>query len=237
MGTPAELTTHPPVSGVARRPPVSVIGAAALALAGVLVWALAGGSRPRDVPAATTFAATNGPHLAVSGLPGVDLRPLSDLPALSAASGPYTTVATSLRYRGREVGVQLQGRPRDGSVVDRPLVVAGEWVRSGTVVLEQSTARALQVPVGGRVIVAAAEGKESLTVGGVAKTAVREHYPGSGRGLGYVLSQTMAGVAPSRTYGATMLLRLTDPDRAGKYADWIRQRYPGAQVAVEAPSR
>jgi putative ABC transport system permease protein len=208
-----------------------------------LVWLVGGGSQARDVPGPATFEATNGPHVAVFGLPGVDLEPLARLPGLRAASGPYRTVATSLRYRGREVGVQLEGRTRSESVVDHPLLVSGRWVRPGTVVLEQSTAHALRVPLGGRVTVATAEGKESLVVGGVAKTAVRERYPGSGRGLGglgglgYVTSRTMTGVAPSRTYGATMLLRLDDPDRAGKYVDWIRQRYPGAQVAVEVPSR
>jgi putative ABC transport system permease protein len=233
---PADLT-HTPVPRIARRPPVAVAGAIALALAGLLVWLVGGGSQARDVPGPATFEATDGPHVAVFGLPGVDLEPLAGLPGLSAASGPYRTVATSLRYRGREVGVQLEGRARSESVVDHPVLVSGRWVRPGTVVLEQSTAHALRVPLGGRVTVTTAEGKESLVVGGVAKTAVRERYPGSGRGLGYILSRTMTGVAPSRTYGATMLLRLDDPDRAGKYVDWIRQRYPGAQVAVEVPSR
>jgi hypothetical protein len=51
-----------------------------------------------------------------------------------------------------------------------------------------------------------------------------------------VLPSTLTGVAPNAPYGSTLLLRLADPDRAGKYVDWIRRRYPGGQVTVEEPS-
>ena len=103
--------------------------------------------------------------------------------------------------------------------------------------LELRTARALRVPLGGRLMVATTRGRTHLTVSGVAETAARARYPGTGRGLGYVEPGTLAGVGPSATFGSTMLLRLADPDRTGKYVEWIKQRYPGAQVAVAAPSR
>jgi putative ABC transport system permease protein len=184
-----------------------------------------------------TFDATDGPHLAVVGLPGTDLAPLRELPGLTAASGPFPGVDTSLRYRGREIGTRLEGRPAAATAVDHPLLISGEWVRPGTVVLERSTARSLRVPLGGRVTVAAARGRIRLTVTGVAETAAPSRSSGYGRGLGYVVPSTLTGVAPKATYGSTLLLRFADPDRAGKYVDWIKQRYPGGQVAVEAPSQ
>jgi putative ABC transport system permease protein len=183
-----------------------------------------------------TFDATDGPHLAVVGLPGVDLAPLGELPGLRAASGPFLDVDTSLRYRGREIGTRLEGRPVAATAVDHPLLISGEWVRPGTVVLERSTARSLRVPLGGRVTVAAARGSIRLTVTGVAETAAPSRSSGYGRGLGYVVPTTLTGVAPKGTFGSTLLLRFADPDRAGQYRDLIKQRYPGGQVAVEAPS-
>ena len=94
----------------------------------------------------------------------------------------------------------------------------------------------LGVPVGAHVIVATARGRARLTVGGVAETSAPSRSSGTARGLGYVVPGTLAVVAPNVTYGSTMLLRLADPERAGKYADWIRQRYPGGQVTVAEPS-
>jgi putative ABC transport system permease protein len=227
-------TPLPTVGRLPRRSAVAVMALAAGAAATVVV-AIAGPSG--KAPSPTTFDATNGPHVAVSALPGVNLRPLADLPGLTAASGPFTGVDTSLRYAGREVGVRLEGRPAAKSAVDQPLLVSGEWARPGTVVLERSTARALDVPLGGRLTVATTRGRTALTVSGVAETAAPARYPGTGRGLGYVEPGTLAGVGPKATFGSTMLLRLADPDRTGKYLEWIKQRYPGAQVAVEAPSR
>jgi hypothetical protein len=211
-----------------------VLALTAAAAAAVAVATGSGGSTAR--PWQQTFEATNGPHLVVVGLPGVDLAPLREIPGLTAASGPFPGVDTSLRYRGREIGTRLEGRPVAATAVDHPLLISGGWARPGTVVLERSTARSLRVPLGGRVIVAAARGKIRLTVGGVAETAAPSRSSGYGRGLGYVVPSTLAGVAPKTTYGSTLLLRLADPDRAGRYLDWIKQRYPGGQVAVEAPS-
>jgi hypothetical protein len=208
--------------------------AVAAAAAGVVIAASSGGSAAG--PWQQTFEATDGPHVMVSALPGVDLAPLRVIPGLSAASGPFPGVDTSLRYRGREIGARLEGRPDAVTAVDHPLLVSGKWARHGTIVLERSTAGALNVPLGGQVTVAAARGRLRLTVGGIAETAASSRSSGTARGLGYVVPSTLSGVAPKETYGSTMLLRLADPERAGKYVDWIKQRYPGGQVAVEAPS-
>ena len=214
------------------------MGATALALAAGAL-ALAVSLSPDRVGQSNwqkTFDATNGPHVAVFAFPGVDLKPLADLPGLTAASGPFTGVDTSLRHHGREVGLRLEERPRAAAVVDRPLVVAGRWVRPGTVVLERSTAGVLGVSVGDTVTAATARGRIRLTVGGIAGAAVRSRNSGAGAGLGYVLPGTLARVGPAATRSSTMLLRLAEPGRAGSYLDWIRRRYPGRQVAVEEPS-
>jgi hypothetical protein len=211
-----------------------VLGLAAAAAA--VVIAASSGSSPAG-PWQQTFEATEGPHVVVSALPGVDLAPLRVIPGLTAASGPFPGIDTSLRYRGREIGARLEGRPVAVTAVDHPLLVSGEWARHGTIVLERSTAGALGLSLGGQVTVAAARGGVRLTVVGIAETTALSRSPGTGRGLGYVVPSTLTGVAPKATYGSTMLLRLADPDRARKYVDWIKQRYPGGQVAVEAPSR
>jgi hypothetical protein len=208
--------------------------ALAAAAAVAVVIATSGGSSAG--PWQQTFDATDGPHVVVSALPGADLTPLRALPGLEAASGPFPVVDTSLRYRGREIGTRLEGRPSAGTAVDHPVLVSGGWAHRGTVVLEQGTARALGVAAGARVTVATARGRARLTVSGVAETAAPSRSSGTARGLGYVVPGTLAGVAPKVTYGSTMLLRLADPERAGKYVDWIRQRYPGGQVAVAEPS-
>jgi hypothetical protein len=233
----AQAVTHAPVPTIARRPRRSAVAVlAVVVVAGAIVLVATSGGGTAAGPWQQTFEATNGPHVVVSGLPGVDLSELRDIPGLAAASGPFPGVDSSLRYRGRAIGTRLEGRPATESAVDRPLLVAGDWARPRTVVLELNTARALGVPVGARVTAATVRGRMRLTVAGVADTAAPSRSSGTARGLAYVVPSTLTGVAPKGTYGSTMLIRLADPDRAGQYVDWIKQRYPGGQVTVEAPS-
>jgi hypothetical protein len=233
----ARALTGERVPTIARPPRRTVPALTALAAGAVATAAIAIAGPSGTSPVPTTFDATNGPHVVVTALPGVDLAPLAELPGLTAASGPFPGVDTSIRFAGREVGARLEGRPSAKSAVDQPLLVSGRWERPGTVVLERSTARALGVPVGGRVMVATTRGRTSITVSGVAETAAAARLPGAGRGLGYVQPGTLAGVGPKATFGSTMLLRLADPGRTGTYVEWVRRRFPGGQVAVAAPSR
>jgi putative ABC transport system permease protein len=208
----------------------------ALAAAAAAIAVAVSGGGSGDGRWHQTFDTTSGPHVAVVGLPGVDLAPLREIPGLTATSGPFPVVDTSLEYRGREVGTRLEGRPVAATAVDHPLVVSGRWVRPGTVVLERKTAQSLHARLGARVIVGSARGRVHLTVGGVAETAAPTRGVGNAGGLGYVAPITMTGVAPKATYGSRMLLRLSDPGQAGRYVDWITRRYPGRQVTVEEPS-
>jgi putative ABC transport system permease protein len=231
----ARAVTHPSTASIARRP--RWIAVAALVLTVPAVVAVVMVSRGSAAgPWERTFEATDGPHVVVAALPGADLTALRSVPGLTAASGPFPVVDTSLRYRGREIGVRLEGRSDQATAVDHPLLVFGEWARRGMIVLERSTARALGVPTGGDVSVATTRGRVGLTLSGIAETAAPSRSSGTARGLGYVVPGTLSEVAPHSTYGSTMLLRLADPESAGKYADWIRQRYPGGQAAVAEPS-
>jgi putative ABC transport system permease protein len=205
---------------------ILITGAAAVALAA----ALGGGAGSVGQPLAQ---ATNGPDVQVSALPGVDLRPLEGLPALSASSGPFASIDASVAHGGREVGIHLEARSRAAAVVDHPLVVVGGWVRPGAVVLERGLAGRLGLHPGDSVRIAAASGSVRLAVAGIAATTARERYPTASRGLAYVLPETLARVVPNQAaYGSTLLLRLSDRAAAGRIVERIEARYPGRQVSV-----
>jgi putative ABC transport system permease protein len=177
-----------------------------------------------------TFEATNGPHVRVSGLPGVDLKPLMTLPGLTEASGPFPGIQTSLRHEGRAAGAWLEGRPATASVVDHPVIVSGRWLRPGAVVLDRQLAAAIGAGVGDRVTTDGA----SLRVAGITETATSGRDRNPAEGLGYVLPGTLATVVPdSHALGSTVMLRISDPDRSGSYVKAIESTYPAAQVMIE----
>ena len=174
--------------------------------------------------------ATQGPDLRVTALPGVDLRPVLALSGLSAASGPYPGVASSMQRGGTEIATWIEGRPAHGSAVDRPLLVSGSWSRSGGVVVEQGLARRLGLRAGGRVRVATAAGsKLGLRVTGIAATSSVARARGIA-GLAYVLPRDLRRVAPAPVRGSTVLLRTAGHDSA--VAGWLARRYPGAQTVI-----
>ena len=200
----------------------------AAAAAGGFVAAIAGlGVTTHAGPA---FEATNGPHVEVSALPGVELDRILGLPGLSEASGPFPLVSTSVRHDGKEAGLRLEGRPAGATVVDHPVVGAGTWIRPRTIVLERDFARRFGVSPGDRVTVAGASGPLRLLVSGVAATTAGK---ASGDALGWALPETLRAVAPNnRMHGSTVVLRLSDPDRAAAYTRWIRDFYAGQGVVV-----
>jgi hypothetical protein len=180
------------------------------------------------------LAATAGPDLVVSALPGVDLRPLMSSPGVSASSGPFPVADTSIRHRGKEAGVWLEGRPRASSLVDRPLLVAGSWLRPGTIVLEQKLATRLGLRPGDRIQVTTVTGRRALLVSGIAATVASRRHPSSSDGLAYVLPKTLATVVPERApHGSALLMRVSDNRRSEALVAQIKARYPGAQVTVD----
>jgi hypothetical protein len=176
--------------------------------------------------------ATRSPHLQVAALPGVDLGPVVDLPGLSATSGPFPGVATSLRRGGRERGVWLEGRRGRQSAVDRPLLSSGSWLRPGNLVVERRLASKLHLERGDRVAVAGASGNLSLRVAGIAVTSAPRR-TSAVSGLAYVLPGDLRRVVPDRgVRGSTVLVRLDDRRRSGALAQWLGRRYPGPQATV-----
>jgi hypothetical protein len=232
--TPAHA--HLDFTGIRKRVLVSLFVTTVAATA-LVVAATAGGGRSAAGPG--LFEATGGPHVQVSGLPGADLQPLKGLPGLSAASGPFPGVTTSVRHHGTEVDVWLEARSGLAGAVDHPLQQSGRSLEPGAVVLERSLAQRLGLRPGERVGVTTASGPRSLRVAGVISTSADRRYRSDARGagagvsIGFVLPRTLRSVAPNvRTWNSTMMLRLADPAKTATYVDWIRDRYPGAQVAV-----
>ena len=191
--------------------------------------------REAAVPCRGLLGATDAPHIQLSVLPGVDARALAALPGVRASSGPFPGVGTSVAHEGATAGVWLEGRPARPSLVDRPRLTAGSWIRPGTVVVERGLAHRLHLRPGDRTSVKTTVGTLSLRVAGVAVTSARTRSPLYPSGLAWVLPQDLRRVVPDEsTYGATMFVRLADPAAAGDYARRIRSHYAGTQAYVRS---
>jgi hypothetical protein len=176
---------------------------------------------------------TNGPHLTVSALPGVNLDPVTRLPGVNAASGPFPTLETGARHGRAVADLRLEMRPTRQSVVGRPLLLSGTWAGSGSIVLERGFARTLRARPGSRITVSSTSGPAPLKVAGVA-VATSGSLAAGRKGLGYVTRRTLSRLAPNdRTYGSTLYLRVDDPSRSELYLDWIRRSYPAPQVTAQ----
>jgi hypothetical protein len=215
-----------------RREIATILALAALVATAAVVLNV---DRPSGV-AQGDFEVRNQAHLTVSALPGVDLAPITSLPGISAASGPFPTFVTGARHGHTEADVALEGRSGGQSVVNRAVIVSGKNPAGPSVVLEQDLARALDVQAGGHITVSSAHGPTSLLVAGTA--ARREPWAGGRPGLGYVTPQTLTRLAPNaHTHGSALYLRVADPARSKRYVDWIRQTYPPHQVSVHDTRR
>jgi hypothetical protein len=172
---------------------------------------------------------TQGPDLRVTAVPGVDLRPVLDAPGLSASSGPYPGVASSMQHGGTEISTWLEGRPARAAAVDRPQLVSGSWPRRGGVVVEQGLARRLALRPGSHARVATTRGLRSLRVTGVAATSSVTRTAGT-PGLAYVLPHELRKVAPAPVQGSTVLLRVDG--NPGALAGVLERRYAGPQAVI-----
>lgn len=120
-----------------------------------------------------TRAATAGPDVVASsvGFTGPDalarLSTLTRAPGVTAHSGPFPVAWPQLRVRGQSAYVMAEGRDEAPAGVDQPLIIAGSWVRPGSVVVERALADALRIDVGDRLTL---DGHQ-LRVAGIAVTA------------------------------------------------------------------
>jgi hypothetical protein len=221
---PARQITRPARRGI-------VLACVVVASAATAVIPSSAGRTRQTAPRA--FKVTNGPHLTVSALPGVDLGPVMRLPGVSAASGPFPTLETGARHGRIAADLRLEMRPARQSVVGRPLLVSGTWAGSGSIVLERGFARRLRARAGSRITVSSTRGAAPLEVAGVA-VATSGSLAAGRTGLGYVTRRTLSRLAPNeRTYGSTLYLRVADPSRSERYLDWIRRSYPAPQVTSQ----
>jgi putative ABC transport system permease protein len=154
---------------------------------------------------------------------------LTTAPGVTAHSGPYPTVYSVIRFRGRTVDVVAEGRDRAPASVDQPKVTQGGWIRPGAVVIERGFADALGVHVGDNVRL----GERSFRVAGIAVTAAVPPYPSSlchiicpfpvlmgsfgvpNMGLVWLTRSAVAGLAGSGSNIAYLLnLKLANPAQA-----------------------
>jgi putative ABC transport system permease protein len=102
-----------------------------------------------------------------------EVRTLVHAPGVTGHSGPYPVASALLRVRGITAAVEAEGRDQTPASVEQPKVTAGDWVRSGGVVVERTFAEALGVGVGNRVTL---DGRP-FTVAGIAVTAASAPFP------------------------------------------------------------
>jgi putative ABC transport system permease protein len=191
----------------------------------ILAFTLLGGALN---PWKGTFARSNGADIWVSTPSGVGTREVTQgVSDLTAVSGPYQTVATTLLARQRRVSLQLEAMSPALPSVGRPLVSSGHWLsagRPGGIVLEQTLARSLGEHVGDAVTVQdLGGGVHRLTVAGIAATAQQGPYPAWTPGLGWVLPGTLNSIdAKGSDHFELFGLRLAHP---GQAAFWAQQVY------------
>jgi putative ABC transport system permease protein len=216
-----------------------VIAAAATTLAVAL--ALNGVT---NQPYQRTRAATSGPDVVATTVPGGpntagsadvgELAALEHAQGVAAHSGPYPAVLSVVRFRGHTVDVVAEGRDRAPAPVDQPKVTQGSWIGPGGVVIERGFADALGVHIGDNVRV----GGRSFRVAGIAVTAAIPAYPSSlchivcpfrvavtgngvpNMGLVWLTRSAVAGLAGSGAPLAYLLnLKLANPAQAPAFAD------------------
>jgi ABC-type lipoprotein release transport system permease subunit len=153
-------------------------------------------------PYARTRAATNGPDVVATVMPGgssapaptvavkpgeasargpvmtaaeeaAALVPLERAGGVVASSGPFPVTWTSLRKAHTSGGAEVEGRSVGVSSVDQPKLLHGSWIQPGGVVVEAGFASALGIHVGDQLTL----GRSALVVVGTAATAAIPSYP------------------------------------------------------------
>ncbi|MEU1901523.1 FtsX-like permease family protein [Nocardiopsis dassonvillei] len=177
---------------------------------------------------ARTREATLGPDvtaITTAEDPGVVAGRIAAAPGVLAQADPVFAFSTGVGAHGRVADAAVEGRGSAPSVVDRPLVTSGSWVRAGGAVVERGFAEALGVEVGDRVRI----GGRGYPVVGIAVSAATPVYPWSDwaqgpgptdRGGRVWLTQADARAAAGGAPGVHLIhVRLVDPDAAARWSD------------------
>jgi putative ABC transport system permease protein len=175
-------------------------------------------------PFALTRAATRGPDVVAetgfapgSSRPSPEqLAPLLHASGVAATGGPYPVAFARLTAPQISVPVQAVGRDIASAAIDRPLVVAGHWVRPGGAVIERGFADALGLQVGDSIRV----GGHPFQVAGIALSTQQPFYPACEPGLIWLTRADARALAtPSRPLGYLLEIRLTDPASASAFGN------------------
>jgi len=221
----ATLTVSLALSGVTNNPYQQT----RMATAGPDVIADVGGGGPAPVGGQASGSAGGSPPSVIASLVGA--------PGVTAHSGPYPYVYSTVRFGGHRVDVVAEGRDEALSPVDQPKLTHGAWLRPGGVVVEAGFADALGVRVGDRVTV----GDTDLRVAGIAVTAAVPSYPSSmchlacgmavpqDMGLVWVTRSAASNLGVNATTSYLLNLKLKDPAQALAFAaDNGRMPAPGS---------
>ncbi len=167
-------------------------------------------TRGPDVVAETGFApGSNRPSIR-------QFAPLLHAPGIAGTGGPYPVAFVRLTAPGIEVPVQAEGRDVAPAAIDRPLVVAGHWIKPGDAVIERGLADALGLHVGGAIRI----GGHPFRVSGIAVGAQQPFYPACTPGFVWLTrADTRALATPGRPLGYIFDIKLTNPAAAPDFAD------------------
>ncbi len=159
------------------------------------------------------------------GSPSPVIAALVGAPGVTAHSGPYPYVYSTVGFGGHRVDVVAEGRDEALSPVDQPKLTHGTWLRPGEVVVEAGFADALGVRVGDRVTV----GDTELRVAGIAVTAAVPSYPSSlchlacgmdvpqDMGLVWVTRSAASHLGVNATKSYLLNLKLKNPAQASAF--------------------
>jgi putative ABC transport system permease protein len=170
------------------------------------------------------FAETNGAHVNLYVRMGTDVTPVLRLDGIAETAGPFPTLWDQRVVHGLDKEeLALFGLPAEPPAVERPRVTDGRWLNAGgerEVVLDRSTAQALDLGVGDTIELLTPHGKEGLQVVGLAVTGNWGAYPDWDPGLAYVLPATLSLIEPDQdTWAAMLAVRLTDPEATEAFVD------------------
>jgi putative ABC transport system permease protein len=181
-----------------------------------VVIALEVSATGRD-PWQRTFSAAHGADVVALVPTEADALSIGSRPEVSEASGAIPNTLAGLSS-GDDVGVSLTGLdgvPR----VNAPVLTGGTMPSAGTVLLEQSLARALDLSIGDAITLHSDGTQIRVTVAGTAVLPSQPRFPRSKPGLAWSPRSDLQRLQPDRSeWRWTQAVRLHDPESADVFA-------------------
>jgi putative ABC transport system permease protein len=188
------------------------------------------------------MAETNGAHVWFGAGPGVDLGGIAQRDGVEEAVGPFPVIEANLADVGASGSgsfpLMLFGQSADMPAVGRPVIRDGRWLQGpGEIVLDPDIAQFMRLRPGDHLAVQGSNGPVDLLVVGLAVHLAAWHTEGDGvthPPTGYVLPETLAGIAPDRsTWGSVLGVRIGDASKSAAFATAaVNALPPGSNVIV-----